>query len=85
LHVGTLEHVNAVIGSFFAEQLIVDGEDDPLTHVVDNDEVAEEEPDEGRRQEGGEEGEEEEDEDLYYAPEKGNVVFASAWDGWAFR
>ena len=28
---------------------------------------------------------EEEDEHLYYAPEKGNVVFASAWDGWAFR
>eukprot|EP00897_Mesotaenium_endlicherianum_P004474 jgi/Mesen1/4054/ME000213S03084 len=31
-----------------------------------------------------EEGEEEEEEDAF-APEKGNVVFASAMDGWAFR
>lgn len=29
--------------------------------------------------------EEQEDEDLYFAPERGNVVFASAIDGWAFR
>ena len=26
--------------------------------------------------------EEQEDEDLYFAPERGNVVFASAIDGW---
>ncbi len=32
-----------------------------------------------------EEYEEKEDEDLYFAPERGNVVFASAIDGWAFR
>ncbi|KAG5457089.1 MAG: P-loop containing nucleoside triphosphate hydrolase protein, partial [Olpidium bornovanus] len=25
------------------------------------------------------------DEDLYFSPEKGNVIFASALDGWAFR
>jgi ribosome assembly protein 1 len=24
------------------------------------------------------------DEDLYFSPEKGNVLFASAFDGWAF-
>lgn len=29
--------------------------------------------------------EEKEDEDLYFAPERGNVLFASAIDGWAFR
>jgi len=28
---------------------------------------------------------ERDDEDLYFAPEKGNVVFASAIDGWGFR
>lgn len=28
---------------------------------------------------------ERDDEDLYFAPEKGNVLFASAVDGWAFR
>ena len=25
------------------------------------------------------------DEDIYFSPEKGNVVFASAVDGWGFR
>ena len=29
--------------------------------------------------------EEKEDEDIYFAPERGNVLFASAIDGWAFR
>lgn len=29
--------------------------------------------------------EERDDEDLYFSPEKGNVLFASAADGWAFR
>jgi ribosome assembly protein 1 len=29
--------------------------------------------------------EEKEDEDLYFAPERGNVIFASAINGWAFR
>ncbi|CAN3367429.1 ribosome assembly protein 1 [Diutina catenulata] len=37
--------------------------------------------------EQGQEGEyvERSDDDLYFAPEKGNVVFASAIDGWAFN
>lgn len=29
--------------------------------------------------------EEGDDSDLYFSPEKGNVIFASASDGWAFR
>ena len=29
--------------------------------------------------------EEQDDSDLYFSPERGNVVFASAIDGWAFR
>jgi len=28
---------------------------------------------------------EKDDEDIYFAPEKGNVIFASAMDGWGFR
>jgi ribosome assembly protein 1 len=28
---------------------------------------------------------EKDDEDIYFAPEKGNVVFASALGGWGFR
>lgn len=33
----------------------------------------------------GHEYEEKDDEDIYFAPERGNVIFASAIDGWAFR
>lgn len=32
-----------------------------------------------------EEFKEKDDEDIYFAPEKGNVIFASAIDGWGFR
>jgi ribosome assembly protein 1 len=32
-----------------------------------------------------EEFREKDDEDIYFAPEKGNVIFASAIDGWGFR
>lgn len=32
-----------------------------------------------------EEFQEKDDEDIYFAPERGNVVFASAVDGWGFR
>lgn len=32
-----------------------------------------------------EEFQEKDDEDIYFAPERGNVVFASAIDGWGFR
>ena len=34
---------------------------------------------------GHDEYQERDDEDIYFAPEKGNVVFASAIDGWGFR
>lgn len=34
---------------------------------------------------GNHQYQERDDEDLYFAPEKGNVVFASAIDGWGFR
>jgi len=34
---------------------------------------------------GSVEYEEKEDEDIYFAPDKGNVLFACAIDGWAFR
>ena len=36
-------------------------------------------------EEAGHEFEEKDDEDIYFAPERGNVIFASAIDGWAFR
>ena len=34
---------------------------------------------------GHDEYQERDDEDIYFAPEKGNVIFASAIDGWGFR
>jgi ribosome assembly protein 1 len=41
--------------------------------------------DEAGAQDDEETYEERDDEDIYFAPEQGNVIFASAVDGWAFR
>jgi ribosome assembly protein 1 len=87
-----IEQVNAVMGGFYAGERMEDDlrwreererrlekrrqrqEEDGL-NVDDVD---------GEDNEQGE-YEEKEDEDLYFAPERGNVLFASAIDGWAFR
>jgi ribosome assembly protein 1 len=66
-----IEQVNAVMGSFYASDRM---EDDLRWR---------DEPDDGNDNDG--EYEEKEDEDIYFAPERGNVLFASAIDGWAFR
>ena len=80
-----LEQVNAVMGSFFAGERIIDD----LQWREKLERKAEE-----RRQAGSAatsvdeiptEFDEKDDEDIYFAPEKGNVVLASAYDGWAFR
>ncbi|KAK6200093.1 translation elongation factor 2/ribosome biogenesis protein RIA1 [Scheffersomyces amazonensis] len=68
-HIGkTIEQVNAVIGSFFAGDRM---EDDMIWR---------------ESRESGETSDfiERDDEELYFTPEKNNVVFASAIDGWAF-
>ena len=85
-----LVDINAVIGSFFEQELVEsrassifatgstsprDGDDDDEDDDEEDDEVEEE----------GDGTDEEDDEHLYYDPERGNVVFASAVDGWAFR
>jgi len=88
-----IEQVNAVMGSFFASERLEDdlrwrearerriearkakaaassaSADLPATDGIEEDE----------------EFEEKDDEDIYFAPERGNVIFASAIDGWAFR
>lgn len=88
-HLGrVLEGVNAVIGGFFAGERM---EEDLLWR----ERREEREKDKKRREDGEGEGEgvdteveqqfeERDDEDLYFAPEKNNVIFASAIDGWAF-
>ena len=77
----TLEQVNAIIGSFYAEQLISNSELElaALRQGIGTDTVS------GGQFPSATGGVDDTDEHLYYAPETGNVVFASAVDGWAFR
>lgn len=64
-----IEQANAVVGSFFMGQLM---EDDMIWR---------EKAEDGDRLDFHEKS----DEDLYFAPEKNNVVFGSAIDGWGFN
>ncbi|KAJ1561950.1 Elongation factor-like GTPase 1, partial [Nowakowskiella sp. JEL0078] len=70
-----LEQVNAVMGTFFSENVM---ETDARKH-------------EEKKQSGEEiDGENwhleiDDDSSIYFSPERGNVIFTSAIDGWAFR
>ena len=85
-----LEGVNAVIGGFFqGERLERDLEWRERTENRKQTKDRAESTNgstNGLIEEADLEGdfEEEDDEDLYFAPEKNNVIFASAIDGWAF-
>lgn len=93
VHLGKLlEQVNAVMGSFFAGERM---EDDlkwrELMELRQKQKAARRESASKTVEEaeaeklGLEDGyEEKDDEDLYFSPEKFNVIFASAIDGWAF-
>lgn len=91
LHLGKLlEQVNAVMGSFFAGERM---EEDlkwreTLEARLAATKLRQEEEADGREVPGEDtpesEYEEKDDEDIYFAPEKHNVIFASAIDGWAF-
>ncbi|OKL58122.1 hypothetical protein UA08_06580 [Talaromyces atroroseus] len=89
-----LEQVNAVIGSFYQGERM---EEDLLWRermeervnaaaVRDKDQAKKLASDEPGGHDNAEldEFEEKDDEDLYFAPEKNNVIFCSATDGWAF-
>jgi ribosome assembly protein 1 len=67
-----LEQVNAVVGTFFAGDRMADDLKWRETREQNNKTMTDDE------------FEEKEDEDIYFAPEKGNVIFSSALDGWAF-
>lgn len=78
-----LERVNAVIGELFAADVMRQDEDRPPEACS---EPAAEEPDPGQEvvfdwSTGMDEAD---DSDLYFSPERGNVVFASAAEGWGF-
>jgi ribosome assembly protein 1 len=82
-----IEQVNAVMGSFFASDRM---EDDLRWHEERERRLAQRAAAQGDDNDEGEADEqagyeEKEDEDIYFAPDRGNVLFASAIDGWAFR
>ncbi|KAJ5874173.1 Translation elongation/initiation factor/Ribosomal beta-barrel [Penicillium soppii] len=88
-----LEQVNAVIGSFYQGERMEDDlqwrermEDRIITSAArDQDRKKQSEDDESAQViTESTEFEERDDEDLYFAPEKNNVIFCSAVDGWAF-
>lgn len=81
-----IEDVNAVMGSFFASERM---EDDFKWHEERERRLAEKKDAQAEETEAtvheDAEFQEKDDEDIYFAPEKGNVIFASAIDGWGFR
>jgi len=79
-----LEGVNAVIGGFFAGERM---EEDLLWREQLDQRKAKKsaaETDGAVDAELEQQFEERDDEDIYFAPERNNVIFASAIDGWAF-
>ncbi|KAK6357052.1 Elongation factor-like GTPase 1, variant 2 [Orbilia javanica] len=93
VHLGKLlEQVNAVMGSFFAgermeddlkwrEQMELRQKEKAARRESASKTVEEAEAEKLGLEDGYEE---KDDEDLYFSPEKFNVIFASAIDGWAF-
>lgn len=87
-----IEQVNAVMGSFFAGERM---EDDMRWHearekrLQKKREAQDEQFVKGLEREEKEDAEDRyqelDDEDIYFDPTKGNVIFASAIDTWAFR
>jgi len=85
-----IEQANAVMGSFFAGERMEDDlrwreeRERRLARKKDADaQQADALVDEEEEEEEG--FQEKDDEDIYFAPGKGNVVFASALGGWGFR
>ncbi|KAJ3019320.1 UNVERIFIED_CONTAM: Cytoplasmic GTPase/eEF2-like protein (ribosomal biogenesis) [Siphonaria sp. JEL0065] len=81
-----LEEVNAIVGTFHMENLIADDArmyQEALQKQMDND-TQSNDADLARAVDDWI-LEDRDDEHLYFSPDKGNVVFASAIDGWAFR
>lgn len=82
-----IEQVNAVMGSFFAGERMEDDlrwREERERRLAAKKEAYAEEID-AIVNEAEDEFQEKDDEDIYFAPERGNVIFASAVDGWGFR
>ncbi|KIK78164.1 hypothetical protein PAXRUDRAFT_17032 [Paxillus rubicundulus Ve08.2h10] len=81
-----IEQVNVVMGEFFASDRMEDDlrwrEERDRRLAAKKDQYA----DEGEATANDDDTfKERDDEDIYFAPERGNVIFASAIDGWGFR
>ncbi|KAK7402605.1 Cytoplasmic GTPase/eEF2-like protein (ribosomal biogenesis) [Neonectria punicea] len=82
-----LEQVNAVLGSFFQGERMEEDLNwrERMEERVNAATAAKESAIADQFSDAGElQFEEKDDEDIYFAPEKNNVIFTSAIDGWAF-
>ena len=90
-----IEQANAVMGSFFAGERMEDDlrwrEERERRLARKKDAIAlqadalADDNNDNDETEAADGFQEKDDEDIYFAPEKGNVVFASALGGWGFR
>ncbi|KAK7682408.1 hypothetical protein QCA50_014613 [Cerrena zonata] len=84
-----IEQVNAVMGNFFAGERMEDDlrwREERERRLAEKKEAHADEIDATvSAGDQADEFQEKDDEDIYFAPEKGNVIFASAIDGWGFR
>ncbi|KAI0689706.1 translation elongation factor 2 [Cytidiella melzeri] len=81
-----IQQVNAVMGDFFAGERMEDDlrwREERERRLVEKKESHADEVDAVVNDDH--EFQERDDEDIYFSPEKGNVIFASAVDGWGFR
>lgn len=81
-----IEQVNAVMGKFFAGDRMEDDlrwREERERRLAEKKDLYADETDAAVNE--AIEFQEKDDEDIYFAPEKGNVIFASAIDGWGFR
>lgn len=99
-HLGKLiEQVNAVMGSFFQGERMMDDlnwrerveervnavkEEDTTSKGNDSKPTVVEDEEGVSTTDASAEYEEKDDEDIYFGPENNNVIFSSAIDGWAF-
>lgn len=81
-----LEQVNAVLGSFFQGERMEEDLNwrEKMEERANAAAEAKAEADDNATDSGDLEFEEKDDEDLYFSPEKNNVIFSTAIDGWAF-